>query len=100
MGESATLRNYFPYPVDNREGGPQGIRIRHPLFRDVILPFLARRFERQRSPYGRWLAAFEQYFYSDRSLAKALGFDYFEPADVLRLDVAENPEDQAAARAL
>ena len=41
------------------------VRIQHPLFKEVILPVLAQNFRSRSSQHIRWIAQFEQFFYSD-----------------------------------
>lgn len=41
-------------------------RIQHPLFQKVILPTLIKKYKENDPLYIRWIAQFEQFFYSDR----------------------------------
>lgn len=81
-----------------------GVHVRHPLFKRIVLPFLAKNYAHKKCPYGRWIAGFTQYFYSDRRLFNVLkgaadlaDLAHFDPQYFLRANLTENPGDQAAA---
>ncbi|PIE84434.1 MAG: hypothetical protein CSA07_01595 [Bacteroidia bacterium] len=48
------------------------LRLQHPLFREVVLPVLARKCQQKDALYLRWAAQLQQFFYSDWACAETL----------------------------
>ncbi len=44
------------------------VRIQHPLLKNVILPILIKKYKENNPLYIRWIAQFEQFFYSDNKI--------------------------------
>lgn len=62
------------------------VRIQHPLFKEIVLPILIERFRKNDPEAIRWIAQFNQFFYSDSSLQQEfLAATGLESYDVIPL---------------